>query len=61
MVGFTIYLIVDALMLLGDLGENDGHNGIELTDEDIIVAVMFLYADLILIFIYIVRLFGDDD
>ena len=52
---YGIYLIIDTRIILG----KEKHNGIAISHDDYIVGAMILYMDIIMIFIYILRIMGD--
>ena len=58
---FGMYLIYDTYRVIGGGGTFGHHSshGYELDSEDYIIAVMILYLDIINIFLYILRLFGE--
>jgi len=55
LVFYSIYLIVDTMMIVRDKKSLGGY-GID--HEDYIVAALMLYIDIVMIFVYILRLLG---
>jgi FtsH-binding integral membrane protein len=49
---FTLYLIIDTQMIMGD-------KKYELSGEDYILGALILYMDIVMIFIYILRILGE--
>ena len=51
---YSIYLIIDTMMIVG----GKSVNGYELDMDEYIMGALMLYIDIIMIFIYILRLLG---
>jgi len=51
---YSIYLIIDTMMLIG--GKSAGGYAVSL--DDYIVGALMLYLDIIMIFVYILRIIG---
>ena len=54
---YSLYLIIDTMYICG--GKSLSGNNIQCSMDDYIIGAMMLYMDIIMLFIYILRLFGD--
>ena len=52
---YSLYLIIDTIIICG----KEKHNGIEMDHNDYVIGALMLYLDIIMIFIYILRLLGE--
>merc|ERR1719263_2201883 len=52
---YSLYLIIDTIIICG----KEKHNGIAMDHNDYVIGALMLYLDIIMIFIYILRLLGD--
>ena len=51
---YSLYLIIDTIIICG----KEKHNGIEMDHNDYVIGALMLYLDIIMIFLYILRLLG---
>lgn len=56
---YSLYLIIDTMIICGKVKDGNGHNSIQMDYNDYVVGALMLYLDIIMIFIYILRLLGD--
>ena len=52
---YSLYLIIDTIIICG----KEKHNGIAMDHNDYVIGALMLYLDIIMIFIYILRLLGE--
>jgi len=57
LVFYSLYLIIDTMIICGKAG--DKHNGVTMDHNDYVIGALMLYLDIIMIFLYILRLLGD--
>jgi hypothetical protein len=55
LVFYSLYLIIDTIIICG----KEKHNGIAMDHNDYVIGALMLYLDIIMIFLYILRLLGD--
>jgi len=53
---YGIYLVIDTRIITG----KEKHNGIAIDYDDYCIGALILYLDVIMIFMYILSLFGND-
>jgi FtsH-binding integral membrane protein len=53
---YGIYLIIDTMMITG--GKNNMSN-VKLSMDDYIIGALMLYLDIVMLFVYILRILGD--
>jgi len=51
---YSLYLIIDTIIICG----KEKHNGIAMDHNDYVIGALMLYIDIIMIFLYILRLLG---
>ena len=51
---FGVYLVIDTQMIIGE-------KKYEINDEDYVLGALILYLDIIMLFIYILRIIGNKD
>ena len=56
---YSLYLIIDTMYICG--GKSLSGNNIQCSMDDYIVGALMLYLDIVMLFIYILRLFGNKD
>lgn len=54
LVFYSLYLIIDTIIICG----KEKHNGIAMDHNDYVIGALMLYLDIVMIFLYILRLLG---
>jgi FtsH-binding integral membrane protein len=54
---YSIYLIIDTMMIVG----GKSMNGMQCNSDDYIIGAMMLYMDIVILFVYILRILGKKD
>jgi len=54
---YSIYLIIDTMMIVG----GKSMNGMQCNSDDYIIGAMMLYMDIVMLFVYILRILGKKD
>jgi len=55
---YSIFLIIDTMIIFKDIDGRGKHSYIEFGYGDCIIGAMMLYMDIIMIFLYLLALFG---
>ena len=56
---YSLYLIIDTMMICG--GKSMSGNNIQCSMDDYIIGALMLYLDIVMLFVYILRLLGSKD
>ena len=52
------YLLLDAMIICGKCGTDERHNCVGIDYDDHVIAALMLYLDMILIFVNLLKIFG---
>jgi FtsH-binding integral membrane protein len=55
LVFYSLYLIIDTIIICG----KEKHNGVAMDHNDYVIGALMLYIDIVMIFVYILRLLGN--
>lgn len=59
LVFYSLYLIIDTMIICGKVKDGTGHNRVVMDHNDHVIGALMLYLDIIMIFLYILRLLGE--
>ena len=58
LVFYSLYLVVDTMLLFRDIDGSGRHGGVTIGYGDAILGAMLLYSDIVMIFLYLLAIFG---